>query len=158
MNQIPKQITWQFVTGNSAASELIRWKTDSEISHVNVVTPDGKLLGALQDGGVEVRDFNYDHFSLQILVTLTVTDEQYAKFWQYANSKVGTKYDSKGILGITLGNNDHDSNKVFCSEYQSDGIVFAEIFRIAKATSKIDPETLRLLLMAQPGATEQRIQ
>lgn len=153
-----KELTWQFVSGKGEISELIRWKTDSEISHVNVVTPEGNLLGALMEGGVEIRKPDYDKFTLQILVTLPVTDEQYEAFWQYAYSKVGTKYDKKAILGITFGDNRNDPNKVFCSEYQAAGIIAANIFRIAKDPSKIDPEVLRLMIMTQPGVTEKRIQ
>lgn len=157
-NGAMKEITFQFVTGKEAASELIRWKTDSEISHVNVVTPEGKLLGALMNGGIQVREANYDHWTLQILVTIPVTDEQYDEFWKYALSQVGGKYDSKGIMGIALGNNMHDPKESFCSEYMTKCINAGKVFRIAKDPSKIDPETLRLLVTSRDGAAEKRIQ
>ena len=151
-------ITWQFVTTSDEVSALIRWKTDSEISHVNAVTPEGKLLGALLDGGLQEREPNYGNFTLQILVTVPVTDEQAARFWQCLRSRIGEHYNCLGIVGIALGNNLTGSGHEFCSQAQSDAIIFAPIFRIAKDPSKIDPETLRLLLMAQPGATEKRIE
>jgi hypothetical protein len=73
-------------------------------------------------------------------------------------SCIGEQYDVLGIIGIAVAENLTQSGHGFCSQKQSDGITQASIFRIAKDSSKIDPETLRLLLMAQPGATEQRIQ
>ncbi|MFL6314786.1 MAG: hypothetical protein ACJ71W_21995 [Terriglobales bacterium] len=75
-----RSITFQFVRGEAFISHLIEWKGDSEISHVNVVTPDGKLLGALMQDGVKIRPADYAKFVLQIRVTIPATDEQYEKF------------------------------------------------------------------------------
>jgi hypothetical protein len=152
-----KDITFQFVRGTSVASHLIEWKGDDEISHVNVVTPDGKLLGSLMDGGVQVRAADYEKFVLQIRVTIPVTDEQYDKFWASVNAKIGWKYDKAGIVGIALGRNIERAGTVFCSELQAKAIQDAQIIWIAKDPAKIDPETLRLLVTAIPGATEERI-
>jgi hypothetical protein len=156
-----KTITFQFVTGNEAASALIRWKTDSEISHVNVVMPDGKLLGALLDGGVRVRDANYCKFTLQILVTVPLTDTECFLFWDSIAEAIGQQYDRAGIVGIALGNNLCAPGEVFCSElitrYVNQNSA-AKIVHIAKDPSKVDPEMLRVVLTAIPGATEKRIE
>jgi hypothetical protein len=153
-----KAITFQFVRGEQFVSHLIEWKGDGEDSHVNVVTPDGRLLGSLMDGGVQIRPADYEKFALQIRVTIPVTDEQYEKFWASVNAKIGEKYDKAGILGIAMGINVASPGKVFCSELQAQGIKDAGIIWIAKDASKIDPETLRLLVTAVPGAKEERIQ
>lgn len=153
-----KFITWQFVRGTGLVSWLISWKNDAQVSHVNVVTPDGKLLGALQKGGVQIRQPNYDKWKIQILVLVPVTDEQYDKFWAFVNSKVGAKYDEKGILGIAFGNNLQNKSEFFCSELQAAGIKEAGIATIAKDASKIDPDTLRLILTAVEGAREVHVQ
>lgn len=152
-----KTITFQFVQGSSFVSHLIEWKGDAEDSHVNVVTPEGKLLGSLMDGGVQVRPADYAKFALQIRVTIPVTGEQYDKFWRSVYSRVGEKYDKAGIIGIALGINLASPGKVFCSELQAKAIQDAGIIWIAKDASKIDPETLRLLVTAVPGAKEERI-
>jgi hypothetical protein len=155
-----KTITFQFVRGEEFVSHLIEWKGDSEVSHVNVVTPDGKLLGSLMDGGVQARPADYAKFALQILVSIPVTDEQYDAFWKDAYSTVGEKYDKAGIIGIALGRNIHAQGQNFCSEWGTRRVNRdspANVLWIAKDPSKIDPETLRLLLTAIPGATEQRI-
>lgn len=152
-----KTITFQFVRGTAFVSHLIEWKGDSEISHVNVVTPEGKLLGSLMNGGVQVRAADYDKFALQIRVTIPATDEQYDKFWRAIYSHVGEKYDRAGIVGIALGENVSGPGTVFCSELQAKAIQEANIIWIAKDASKIDPETLRLLVTAIPGAKEERI-
>lgn len=152
-----KSITFQFVRGESLVSHLIEWKGDSEISHVNVVTPEGKLLGALMADGVKVRDFNYAKFALQILVIVPVTDTQYEKFWASVSSRLGEQYDKAGIVGIATGENISGPGTMFCSELQAKAIQDAQIIWIAKDASKIDPETLRLLVTAIPGAKEERI-
>jgi len=152
-----KSITFQFVHGTGLGSRLIEWKGDSEVSHVNVVTPDGQLLGALLNGGVKVRPRDYEKFALQILVTIPVSDEQYDAFWKDAESHIGEQYDCAGIVGIALGTNIKDAGEDFCSEWPCKSLTAAGIVRIAKDPSKIDPETLRLLVTAIPGAVEQRI-
>jgi hypothetical protein len=153
-----KSITFQFVRGEQFVSHLIEWKGDSEISHVNVITSDGRLLGSLMDGGVQVRPADYAKFVLQIRVTIPVTDAQFEKFWASVNSKVGCAYDKVGILGIAVGGNMAGPGTVFCSELQAKAIQDAGIIWIAKDASKIDPETLRLLVTAIPGAKEERIE
>lgn len=152
-----KTITFQFVRGESLVSHLIEWKGDSEISHVNVVTPEGKLLGALIADGVKVRDLNYAKLELQILVIVPVTDAQYEEFWASVNSRLGEQYDKAGIVGIATGENISGPGTMFCSELQAKAIQDAQIIWIAKDASKIDPETLRLLVTAIPGAKEERI-
>jgi hypothetical protein len=156
MLQPQKSITWQFSTSDAEISSLIRWKTDSEISHVDVVTPEGKLLGAHIEDGVRVRDFNYSKFTLRIFVIVPVSDEQYAAFWAYVNSQVGCEYDKAGIIGIALGRNICAPGEVFCSELQTRGVEQARIVHIAKDASKVDPEMLRVVLTAIPGAQEKR--
>ncbi|MFL6314787.1 MAG: hypothetical protein ACJ71W_22000 [Terriglobales bacterium] len=73
------------------------------------------------------------------------------------NGKVGCAYDKAGIVGIALGKNIAGPGTVFCSELQARAIQDAGIIWIAKDASKIDPEMLRLLVTAIPGATEERI-
>jgi hypothetical protein len=153
-----KTITFQFVTEDSDLSALIRWKTDSEISHVNLCTPDGFLQGALLEGGIQKRPANYSTFTLQLFVTIPCTDEQYDTFWSYANGRVGEHYNKAGIVGIALGKSITNPADSFCSEYASECIMAAGIFNIAKDVTKVDPELLRMMLMSQAGATETRIE
>jgi hypothetical protein len=152
-------ITWQFSTTDNEVSAVIRWKTDSEISHVDVITPEGKLLGATGDG-TRIREPNYETFRLRIEVEVPVTLEQYNKFWSFMNSQIGGTYDFAGIAGIALGRNICAPADNFCSELQARGVnIFppgAGIVWVAKDPSKVDPELLRVVLTAIPGAKERR--
>lgn len=152
-----KTLTFQFVKDKSIEGAAIRWKGDSDWQHVNLCTPDGKLLGALMEGGIQKREPNYANFELQSFVTIIVTDEQYDTFWTYAYSRIGEAYNKKGILGEVLGTSVSDPAHDFCSEYGSVCIITADIFYIAKDPDKVDPDELYLMLCSQPGATEQRI-
>ena len=119
--------------------------------------PDGRLLGALLNGGVQIRPADYSKFSLQILVAFPVTEDQEKAFWASVNAKVGQQYDVAGIVGIATGINLSRAGTMFCSELLAQGIKDAGIIWIAKDAAKVDPETLRLLVTAIPGAEEKRI-
>ncbi len=153
-------IPFQFVQGSGLASWAIRWKTDAEFSHVNIRTPDNKLIGSLMKGGVQVRPLDYDTWKKQVYVFVPVTEEQYHLFWEDALADVGMKYDRAGIVGIALGTNLHNPKQSFCSEWGTRKVnqdSKARIVTIRKDPSKIDPDTLRLILSAIPGAWEEHI-
>lgn len=144
-----------------AVSEGICKETRSEICHVDFMTPEGTLIGAHCSDGVQERQPNYEKFGLRIRVSFLVAESEAAAAMAYAKSKIGTKYDSKDIAGIALGDaRIHDGSKLICSEFASDILDNAtfRIVRIAKDHWQVSPEELRIALTALPGAIEQRIE
>jgi uncharacterized protein YycO len=107
-------IKLQFSSSNSVGSRLIRWRDWSDYSHVDLVLPDGKLLGALPDGGVQIRD-PYPTRS-KLILSIEVSPDKYHSILFRALSQVGKPYDYVGILGFVFNRDWEDDSKWFCSE------------------------------------------
>ena len=155
-----KTITWQFSTPKeqNEISKLIRLKTCSEISHVDVLTTDGKyLIGAHIADGMLARKVDYEEFGLRIQVTVDVTDQQCRLFWEYINSIIGQQYNCAGILAEATGFELTQQGHTFCSEAQADGIKHCGRFKLMKDSCLIDPETLRMVVSSDYSSVERRI-
>jgi uncharacterized protein YycO len=110
-------VTIQLVTEDSFASKLIRYFTNSEFSHVDLVMPDGGLLGARLDGGVQIRPDNYAKFTKLARFNIDLPADTAAKLFIFATAQVGKKYDSSGIINFfTQNRNWREDDSWFCSE------------------------------------------
>lgn len=139
-------------------SEGIMKETRSEISHVDLITDKGTLLGAHIGGGIMERPNDYMVFGLRIQVAIPVMDEQLSKALTYARSMIGTSYDSMSIYGIAFGDARlHDTKKLICSSFHTLTVREAAIVVVAKDAWQVSPEELRMVLTAIPGAVEKRI-
>lgn len=143
-----------------AVSAGIRHMTRSEISHVDVVTDEGTLIGAHIKEGVRERTADYQKWGLRIRVTVPCTPAQREKFFAYVRSRIGTPYDTRDILGIALGDARlHDTAHLICSGLGALAVDAASgIVRVAKDWWQVSPEELRIAMMATAGATEERIE
>lgn len=152
-------ITWQFSTPKAQdfVSKSIKEMTGSEISHVDVLTPDGKLLGAHATGGVQIREPNYEDFGLRIRVTVPVTQEQFDKFFAYVNSKVGEPYNHAAIAGIAMNRDMSEAGHEMCSQLQYEGTIAAGLLQHAKQPNMVSPEAFRFAISTRLDASEQRI-
>lgn len=142
-----------------AISGSICKETRSEICHVDIVTPEGTLIGAHIKGGIQERPADYETWGLRLRVTLQVSEEKAATFHAYARSMIGTPYDSRDIFGIALGDARlHVDGKMICSQFAAvasddkSGIVLVD-----KDKWQVSPEELRLAWSAQPGAIRERL-
>jgi hypothetical protein len=149
------QLKFQFSTANTVIDWIIRTRTDSDISHVDVVLPDGRLLGAqllepARSGGrgVQIRQPKYAAFTKTSTVTLEVSELQAKTFWDFVLAQVGQPYDIYAILGLAFHRDWRDPNHWFCSELQAAGAEAAKILNIATDVNWIDPQTLLLLFCA----------
>lgn len=103
-------ITLQFSTTSRPASRLICWGTWGRHSHVDLVLPDGQLLGAVP-GGVQVRPFDPSALRIerhQVDAPDTVLER--------AISQQGRPYDWPGVLGYALRRDWQEDDSWFCSE------------------------------------------
>ena len=103
-------ITVQFSRKRDPFSALIRWFTWSEFSHVDIVLPDGRLLGATALGGVQIR--TPEKFEAVEQFTVEAPDDVV----KIASLEVGKPYDWTGIFGIVGRRNWQDPDRWFCSE------------------------------------------
>lgn len=129
-------VQFRFVTESGIrhlGSWLIRRFTYSEISHVDLVMPDGQMLGARSNAisypgraakipaGVQIRPVDYLKFSRVIFAFLPCTEAQADVIYSAAKSQVGKSYDLDAIVDFVVedadkGPNDGGSASWMCSE------------------------------------------
>lgn len=154
---------WQLVQGRELSSKLIGWFGGGGYSHVDVITPTGKLRGARSDiiGGAHKpgyfdRDWNYAQkdWIKRTVFTLDVTERQEKLYWEFSDKCIGAPYDKRGILGFATGKRDwHDPAAWFCSEQVYADCECAGIFNpMPEDAWKVDPGDL-VFSFAQAGAT-----
>lgn len=98
----------------SVISDIIRWYTWSAWSHVDLVTPEGRMLGARLRGGVQERPPDYGHFTHTLtLEAPNAPDSIYT--WAY--KQIGKPYSKRTILGLALRQDFTDDGEFDCSEF-----------------------------------------
>lgn len=148
------QLIFQFVGCHDIASEAIAWFSHGSYSHVDLVASDGGLQGARSDevggkpAGVYRRTPDYASWNDIARVTIEVSMQQYNRFWQFADSKVGTPYNQEAIVGFMLGNDLNNKRDLFCSQYALESASVAEIFAYpcGLPSCKVDPDMLFAIL------------
>jgi hypothetical protein len=97
-------ITLRFVTAGDLASDAIRAEERCWASHVECRMPDGTLLGAHVDGGVQARPADYDAtWTQELFVDLPATPRQADAFHAFLTAQVGKPYDLAAIADIAFG-------------------------------------------------------
>jgi uncharacterized protein YycO len=109
------KVRLQFSTTKDFGSKFIRLMTWSEYSHVDIVLPDGTLLGARMVNGVQIRPADYCNFS-RVDIYETIVPVNDTLIYDFARSQVGKPYDWKGIINIGLERNWQEPDSWFCSE------------------------------------------
>jgi hypothetical protein len=125
MTKGTRRIYYQFSTSRGVGSWFIRWFTWSEFSHVDLVEPDGWLLGARLfanhapsgKGGVQRRPPEYVKFTKTLRVCIEVTQTQYETFWAEAHRQIGKKYDWLAVFGFLFKKDWQNQDRWFCSEF-----------------------------------------
>ena len=148
---------WQFVRGRGLISSLISWY-DGIYSHVDVITPQGKLRGALSTtiGGVapgyrdRPADYGIHNWCVRTVFTLPVTEKQEKKYWEFSNRQLGKPYDSRGIAGFVFGKrNWREPDSWFCSEEVQANCEYADISPpMYENANRVDPGDLAFILCA----------
>ena len=102
-------ITLQFITTDALLSQAIRFFQRSWMSHVDSVTADGRLLGAQNVGGVQMRPSNYEKFLRVERVNITITDAQEKAYWDFLHAQIGKPYDTLSIVAFALDRDRRDA-------------------------------------------------
>jgi hypothetical protein len=157
-----REITWQLVRGKAAwykpntwTSPIIGYWGAGFYSHIDVVTPDGFLRGARSDvitvgnwkipAGYQDRPQGYESWSAQTRYTLSVSDEQYEKYWNYSDKHLGDPYDERGLVMAFIFGRKHTvkdpRNKWvgWCSQEVSMNGQDAGIWAIPPEVHDVDP-------------------
>lgn len=134
-----KTIQLQFSYDKSIASKLIRWRDWSSYSHVDFLMPDGKLLGALPHGGVQIR--KPYRVTNKLILSINVTDSQHKDITNALLSQINKPYDFAGVLGFAFNRDWEETDKWFCSElimygFKQGGINLLRTNTISRITPK----------------------
>jgi hypothetical protein len=148
-------ITFQFSRQEDVVSDLIADYTKAWCSHVDIVWPGGKLLGARSNiegnvpAGVQLRPDGYAPFTKTERVSLMATPDQERHFYDFLAAQVGKPYDKLAVLGFGVGRDWRNPDKWFCSELAMAALeVSAIIHAITSPVNFISPRDVLLLCEA----------
>lgn len=97
-------------------SWLIRMATWSEWSHVELVLPDGRLLGAAAPHGVQYDTMeNRLRIASEVALMQLPGNEEAVLAW--ATQQIGRPYDWLGVAGLGFHRNWEEDDAWFCSEF-----------------------------------------
>jgi hypothetical protein len=148
-------LKFQFVLGRSFSSRAIAWFSAGHFSHVDLVLPDGRLLGARSDvilnipPGVQIRPPNYEEWKERVVLSLEVTELQLQSVIAFNMSQLGEPYDKTAIWGFVAGRDWREEDSWFCSELQAAAIESANIWpALYTPRNKVTPAALATVLSA----------
>ena len=111
----PDTVYVRLITTNDASSHFIRWFTWSRYSHVEFVTSSG-YLGALLNGGVLIRPFDYCKPVTELVLKCTTTPSISAKIINFATYQLFKPYNTQGIFDFATHDSAIEQRSWFCSQ------------------------------------------
>jgi hypothetical protein len=126
-------------------------------THAEAVMPDGTLLGAHYDGGVQARPSDYDKgkFKRQGIVEIPADDTTTNRFHAFMTSQVGKPYDITAIAAFVARRDWREPDSWFCSELVAAGLEDAGWFAAPLATevNHLTPRDLLLIISGRVAIT-----
>jgi hypothetical protein len=153
-----------FSTSTVWQSDVIRRLCHSPFSHVDVVLPDGNLLGSSDSpgspvivgnkGGVAIRPPNYQLFGIRRMANVFTDEITEGAFYANMKSQLGEPFDDSalhafiGKVSFMPTRDWADVSKWFCSELVTWALMTAGFFKFDLLVPKdrVSPADLLLLL------------
>lgn len=149
-------IILQFVGGADWSSRLVRQFVSRHLCHVDVVMPDGGLLGARGDTvggvapGVRIRPANYLDLAKtdqRIRFALSYAATQEVAFFDFLQKQVGKPYDYEAILGFAFNRDWREPDSWICAELVTVALEKAKIIKpVYLASNRITPSACALMM------------
>ena len=111
-----------FSRSHQLGSYFIRWITWSDWSHVEFVTDDGFVIGAVYPGGVMKYPLATRLAESSAYEYCTVVKGDYQKALDFLTKQIGKPYDVTAIFGILTHRDWEEDDRWFCSEMQTAAI------------------------------------
>lgn len=146
-------IELRFVTCNDPISAAIRvGEYGFWASHAEALMPDGTLLGAHYDGGVQARPRGYDAAIMrrELFVSLPCAASVETAFFDFLRSQLGKPYDLEAIAALVAERDWRAPNSWFCSELMAAALEASGYMPpLAADVAKITPRDLLLIVSAR---------
>jgi hypothetical protein len=153
-----------FVYGASLTSRLIAWygQGSGGYSHVDIVLPDGSLLGARDDviggaprAGIYIRPDHYEKWLRRCIVEIPCTKAQADAAEKWGHAQVGKEYDRGAILSFIFGTKQHEPGHWICSALGTGFLRAGKLLHeLPIHPSQVTPNALHLLATAGSGGTQ----
>ncbi len=148
-------IRLQFVLGKGVSSKTIAWFSAGHFSHVDIVLPDNRLLGARSDApggtrsGVQIRPPFYEKWDERVVMSMETSLAQERSFYDFLMPQVGKPYDSTAIWGFVAGRDWRSDDAWYCSELGTAAIEVAAICPLLYTPrNKVTPAGLATVMSA----------
>jgi len=152
-------IRLRFVDGMDAVAAGIRaaeygfWAI-----HTEALMPDGTLLGAHWQGGVQARPHDYDkgEFTKELYVSIPAGPAMTDSFHSFLRAQLGKPYDVEAIAAFVAGRDWQQPDAWFCSELQAAALAHCGWFAnaLAEQFNKITPRDLLLIVSGRVAIQE----
>lgn len=147
-------ITLHFSTTGGLSSDAIKVFERGWCSHVDVVLPDGTLLGARSDTvggappGVQIRHPDYEAWAATQTVHLLAPAVMEDKFLDWLHDQIGKPYDKAAIVAFAVGRDWREPDSWFCSELVAAALEASGWFPhpLSDVSSHITPRDMLLLV------------
>lgn len=145
----------RFSGGLGLPGRVVKLATWSWCSHVDIVLPDGRLLGAVPRYGVSIRDLldskpdtRYEDYLVNAPADRVI---------QCAMQHLGKPYDWRGIVGFGTRRDWHHPDRWFCSELVAEAFSEAGVPLLrGDKTWRLSPRDLLLSpLLLDPSSMKQ---
>jgi len=148
----------QFVAASGLSSWLIErfgGTPEDEFSHVDIMLPDGSLLGARNESiggkppGVQIRKQGYDVWRRRVVLALPVSAQAAAAAMRFGVAQIDSGYDQSAICGFILDKNWHAKGKWICSAFATAYLQAAGFMReLIVEPQQVSPNGLALAFSA----------
>lgn len=123
-------IKLRVIAESNIESELIRYWTWNQFSHVEFIRSDG-YLGSRLNGGVQIRPFDYITPSLEKILTISLQPNEEAKIWSWALAQIGDSYGWRDVVDQAVHEDVLAPKGMDCSHFVSKAL-FQGGFRVSR--------------------------
>lgn len=125
-----------FYIGNgNYLDKIIRWRTSSDTSHVELVVGGTMFSSSPRDGGVRLKPLPNDTSKWRLVDIPNITD---ASIYEFFDQTRGAKYDWVGaIVGAGAALDVQSKTKWFCSEWCAHALGFENGWRFTPADLEV---------------------
>lgn len=124
-----------YIGSGTVVDKLIKWKTSSDTSHVEVVVGGTMFSSSLRDGGVRLKPFPDNRANWRLVDVPNITN---ASIYEFFEQTRGCAYDLKGVLlGSTFSIDVQSKDKWFCSEWCAHALGFEQGWRFTPASLEV---------------------